>query len=127
MVAAESSQAKLAPAHDLGAEATVDYTRPGRAAGAGGPLGTATVDADGGRFVTYGSSDGPTSPGASTVARRRPVAYRPKGGSGLCDAEGEAAGATVRTTTDIAVAQISTKDDPVSPENGDPWNSLCGS
>jgi NADPH:quinone reductase len=87
VVAAASSEAKLALARDLGAEVTVDYTRPDwtdrvRAAtgggvalaydGAGGPLGTAALDAvaDGGRFVTYGTSDGFAAPDPATVARR---------------------------------------------------------
>lgn len=87
VVAAASSEAKLALARDLGAEAVVDYTRPGwtdrvRAAtgggaalaydGAGGALGTATVDAlaDGGRFVTYGTSDGFAAPDPAVVASR---------------------------------------------------------
>ena len=87
VVAAASSEAKLALARDLGAEVTVDYTRPGwtervREAtgggaalaydGAGGPLGTATVDAlaDGGRFVTYGTGDGFAAPDPALVARR---------------------------------------------------------
>lgn len=87
VVAAASSEAKLALARELGAEVAVDYTRPGwtdrvREAtgggaalvydGAGGPLGTATVDAvaDGGRFVTYGTSDGFAAPDPSVVSRR---------------------------------------------------------
>nr|BFE85312.1 hypothetical protein GCM10020093_079130 [Planobispora longispora] len=87
VVAAASSDAKLALARDLGAEATVDYTRPdwiervreatgGGAAlvydGAGGPLGTAAVDAvaDGGRFVTYGTAEGFAAPDPELVARR---------------------------------------------------------
>ncbi|WP_406311737.1 zinc-binding dehydrogenase [Streptosporangium sp. NBC_01639] len=88
VVAAASSDAKLALARELGAEVVVDYTRPdwiervreatggGAAAlvydGAGGPLGTATVDAlaDGGRFVTYGTADGFAAPDPEVAARR---------------------------------------------------------
>ncbi|WP_217166838.1 zinc-binding dehydrogenase [Streptomyces sp. AC512_CC834] len=88
VVAAASSDAKLALARDLGAEAVVDYTRAdwiervreatggGGAAlvydGAGGALGTAAVDAlaDGGRFVTYGTADGFAAPDRESAARR---------------------------------------------------------
>ena len=87
VVAAASSAVKLALARDLGAEATVDYTRPdwiervreatgGGAAlgydGAGGPLGTAAVDAvaDAGRFVTYGTADGFAAPDPQVAAGR---------------------------------------------------------
>jgi NADPH2:quinone reductase len=87
VAAAASSAAKLALAHDLGAEVAVDYTRPGwielvRKAtgggatlvydGAGGPLGAATVDAvaDGGRFVTYGTADGLAAPDPLRAAQR---------------------------------------------------------
>jgi NADPH:quinone reductase len=87
VVAAASGDAKLALARDLGAEVTVNYTEPGwtgrvREAtgggaalaydGAGGPLGTATVDAlaDGGRFVTYGTGDGFAAPDPELTARR---------------------------------------------------------
>jgi NADPH2:quinone reductase len=87
VIAAASSDAKLALARDLGAEETVDYTRPdwiarvrsatgGGAAlvydGVGGKQGTATVDAvaDGGRFVTYGTSDGFAEPDPVSTARR---------------------------------------------------------
>ncbi|MEU0592300.1 zinc-binding dehydrogenase [Streptomyces ardesiacus] len=87
VVAAASSDAKLALARDLGAEALVDYTRAdwtgrvreatgGGAAlvydGAGGALGTAAVDAlaDGGRFVTYGTADGFAAPDPEAAARR---------------------------------------------------------
>jgi NADPH2:quinone reductase len=40
--------------------------------GAGGPLGTTTLDAvaDGGRFVTYGTADGFATPDHETAARR---------------------------------------------------------
>lgn len=94
VVAAASSDAKLHLARELGAEATVDYTRPdwtekvraatgGGAAlvydGAGGPLGTAAVDAtsEGGRFVTYGTSDGFAAPDPDLVARRRIRVFTP--------------------------------------------------
>ncbi|MEW2395776.1 zinc-binding dehydrogenase [Streptomyces sp. NPDC046862] len=87
VVAAASSDAKLALARDLGAEAVVDYTRAdwiervreatgGGAAlvydGAGGTLGATTVDAiaDGGRFVTYGTADGFAAPDRESAARR---------------------------------------------------------
>ncbi|MGK5445072.1 zinc-binding dehydrogenase [Micromonospora sp. URMC 105] len=88
VVAAASSDAKLALARELGAEAAVDYTRPdwirrvqevtgGGVAlvydGAGGRLGTAALDAvaDGGRFVTYGTADGFAAPDPESAARRR--------------------------------------------------------
>jgi NADPH2:quinone reductase len=88
VVAAASSDAKLALARELGAEATVDYARPGwieqvhEAAGggvalvydgAGGRLGTAALDAvsDGGRLVTYGTADGFAAPDPELAARRR--------------------------------------------------------
>jgi NADPH2:quinone reductase len=87
VVAAASSTTKLALARDLGAEVTVDYTSPGwiervREAtdggaalvydGAGGPLGTAALDAvaDGGRFVTYGTADGFAAPDPELAASR---------------------------------------------------------
>lgn len=87
VVAAASSDAKLALARELGAEVVVDYTRAdwiaqvreetgGGAAlvydGAGGAFGAATVDAlaDGGRFVTYGTSDGLADPDRESAARR---------------------------------------------------------
>jgi NADPH2:quinone reductase len=87
VVAAASSDAKLALARELGAEITVDYARPGwielvREAtgggaalvydGAGGPLGTAAVQAvsDGGRFVTYGTAGGLAAPDPELTARR---------------------------------------------------------
>jgi NADPH:quinone reductase len=87
VVAAASSDVKLALAGELGAEVAVDYTRSdwigqvreatgGGAAlvydGAGGPLGTATLDAvaDGGRFVTYGTADGFAAPDPQSAARR---------------------------------------------------------
>jgi NADPH:quinone reductase len=75
VVAAARGEDKLALARDLGAEVAVDYSADGwqyrvRDAvgagvdlafdGAGGPLGRAVFEtvADGGRFVTYGTSDG---------------------------------------------------------------------
>ncbi|MCK2213458.1 zinc-binding dehydrogenase [Actinomadura sp. ATCC 31491] len=87
VVAAASSERKLALARDLGAEAVVDYTRPdwvGRVRettgggaqlvydGAGGALGSAAVEAvaDGGRFVTYGTSDGFAAPDQEAAERR---------------------------------------------------------
>lgn len=87
VVAAASTAEKRALAATLGAEVTVDYTRDGwtdevRAAtgggaalafdGAGGALGTSTVDAlaDGGRLVTYGTSDGFAAPDPATLSRR---------------------------------------------------------
>jgi NADPH2:quinone reductase len=87
VVAAASSAAKRALAGSLGAEVTVDYTRSGwvdevREAtgggaavvydGAGGPLGTAAAGAvaDGGRLVTYGTSDGFAAPDPDMLARR---------------------------------------------------------
>jgi NADPH2:quinone reductase len=87
VVAAASSAEKRALAASLGADVTVDYTRDGwpdevRAAtgggaalafdGAGGALGTSTVDAlaDGGRLVTYGTSDGFAAPDPAILARR---------------------------------------------------------
>ncbi|MFG2089339.1 MULTISPECIES: zinc-binding dehydrogenase [unclassified Spirillospora] len=87
VVAAASRDDKLALARELGAEATVDYTRPGwdgrvreltgggvalAYEGAGGALGAAALDAvsDGGRFVTYGTADGFTTPDPELVERR---------------------------------------------------------
>ncbi|WP_433340301.1 zinc-binding dehydrogenase [Streptomyces sp. CA-253872] len=87
VVAAASSEAKRALARDLGADAVVDYTRAdwtdrvreatgGGAAlaydGAGGALGTRTVDAvaDGGRYLTYGTADGFAAPDGEEAARR---------------------------------------------------------
>lgn len=87
VVAAASSDAKRTAARELGAEITIDYTRPGwiervREAtgggvalvydGAGGALGTAAVEAvaDGGRFVTYGTTTGFASPDRESAARR---------------------------------------------------------
>ncbi|GAA3198696.1 zinc-binding dehydrogenase [Nonomuraea roseoviolacea] len=87
VVAAASSDVKLALTRELGAEAVVDYARPdwvervreatgGGAAlvydGAGGPLGTAALGAvsDGGRFVTYGTAEGFAAPDPEEAARR---------------------------------------------------------
>ncbi|GAA0525476.1 zinc-binding dehydrogenase [Paractinoplanes ferrugineus] len=87
VVAAASSDAKLALGRRLGAEVTIDYTQPDWTAqvrkvtgggsplvydGAGGPLGTLALDAvaDGGRFVTYGTADGFAAPDRETAARR---------------------------------------------------------
>ncbi|MET9358486.1 zinc-binding dehydrogenase [Streptomyces sp. NPDC006617] len=87
VVAAASSDAKLALARGLGAEVVVDYTRAdwvervreatGGGAGlvydgAGGALGATSVDAlaDGGRFVTYGTADGFAAPDRESAARR---------------------------------------------------------
>lgn len=87
VVAAASSQAKRALARDLGAEVTVDYTRSdwieqvreatdGGAAlvfdGAGGPLGTAALEAaaDGGRYVTYGTAGDFAAPDPESAERR---------------------------------------------------------
>ncbi|GGQ72548.1 zinc-binding dehydrogenase [Couchioplanes azureus] len=94
VVAAASSDAKRALARELGAEITVDYTRPdwigrvraatgGGAAlvydGAGGALGTAAVDAvaDGGRYVTYGTAEGFAAPDATATARRGVRVFTP--------------------------------------------------
>ncbi|CNG19300.1 Zn-dependent oxidoreductase [Mycobacterium tuberculosis] len=94
VMAAASSDAKLALARELGAEATVDYTRPdwiervreatdGGAAlvydGAGGGLGTASFDAtaDGGRFVTYGTAEGFAAPDPEVAARRSVRVFTP--------------------------------------------------
>ncbi|WP_433288136.1 zinc-binding dehydrogenase [Micromonospora sp. CA-244673] len=87
VVAAASSDVKLALAGQLGAEVAIDYTQSdwisrvrkatgGGAAlvydGAGGPLGTAALDAvaNGGRFVTYGTADGFAAPDPELAARR---------------------------------------------------------
>ncbi|MEV0631537.1 zinc-binding dehydrogenase [Nonomuraea wenchangensis] len=87
VVAAASSDDKLALAKELGAEAGVDYTRPGWVErvreitgggaslvydGAGGTLGaaTATAVADGGRWVTYGTGEGFSTPDQEAAAAR---------------------------------------------------------
>ncbi len=94
VVAAASSDAKLALARQLGAEAVIDYMRPGwidrvREAtdggaalvydGAGGPSGTVAFDAvaDGGRFVTYGTADGFAAPDPEAAARRGIQVFSP--------------------------------------------------
>jgi len=94
VVAAASSDVKLALARELGAEVTVDYTHPdwiGRVRettgggvavvydGAGGALGTTAVDAvvDGGRFVTYGTAEGFAEPDAAITARRNVRVFTP--------------------------------------------------
>ncbi|BCB84987.1 hypothetical protein Psuf_023000 [Phytohabitans suffuscus] len=51
---------------------------------------------------------------------RSTVTCRLKGGVGSCHAKGETAGATVRTTADVAVARISKKDNRASPDHGNP-------
>ncbi|MDX3662729.1 zinc-binding dehydrogenase [Streptomyces sp. ID05-26A] len=87
VIAAARGEHKLALTRELGAELTVDYSRDGwqhqvREAtggvglafdGAGGPLGKATFEAvsAGGRFVTYGSSDGLTDIDPEEAARRQ--------------------------------------------------------
>jgi NADPH2:quinone reductase len=74
VVAAARGERKLALARELGAQVTVDYSLDGwqdrvldatdgvalAFDGAGGPLGRAVFEtvASGGRFITYGSSDG---------------------------------------------------------------------
>ncbi|MFI5891112.1 zinc-binding dehydrogenase [Actinoplanes sp. NPDC051513] len=87
VAAAASSNVKLSLARRLGAEVAIDYTQPdwvgrvreatgGGAAlvydGAGGPLGTLTLDAvaKDGRFVTYGTSDGFAAPDSELATRR---------------------------------------------------------
>jgi NADPH2:quinone reductase len=87
VVAAASSNAKLALGRQLGAEIAIDYTqsdwtRQVRMAtgggvalaydGAGGPAGTLAVDAvaNGGRFVTYGTADGFAAPDPEVTTRR---------------------------------------------------------
>jgi NADPH2:quinone reductase len=89
VVAAARGERKLALARDLGAEVVVDYSEDGwpqrvRDAvggagvdlafdGAGGALGRAAFDtvAGGGRFVTYGSSDGFADVDPELADRRR--------------------------------------------------------
>jgi NADPH2:quinone reductase len=91
VVAAARGDRKLALARSLGAEVTVDYSEPGwsdrvREAtggagvalafdGAGGALGQAAFDAvaDGGRFVTYGTSNGTFTQLDPELAERRRV------------------------------------------------------
>ncbi|WP_394613375.1 zinc-binding dehydrogenase [Lentzea sp. JNUCC 0626] len=87
VIAAARGTRKLELARELGAEVTVDYSVDGwqhqvrevsggvglAYDGAGGALGQATFDAvaEGGRFVTYGSSDGLTSIDPAEASRRR--------------------------------------------------------
>jgi NADPH2:quinone reductase len=87
VVAAARGERKLALARELGAEVTVDYSLDGwqdqvREAtggvglafdGVGGALGKATFEtvADGGRFVTYGSSDGLADIDPEVASRRQ--------------------------------------------------------
>ncbi|WP_285638227.1 zinc-binding dehydrogenase [Lentzea sp. NBRC 102530] len=87
VIAAARGQRKLDLARELGAEVTVDYSVDGwqhqvrevsggvglAYDGAGGALGKATFDAvaEGGRFVTYGSSDGLTTIDPAEASRRR--------------------------------------------------------
>ncbi|MFD4639534.1 zinc-binding dehydrogenase [Lentzea sp. NPDC058436] len=87
VIGAVRGERKLALVRELGAELAVDYSLPGwqdqvREAtgglglafdGAGGALGRATFDlvSEGGRFVTYGSSDGLAEVDLEEAARRR--------------------------------------------------------
>ncbi|MFC7404129.1 zinc-binding dehydrogenase [Georgenia alba] len=89
LVAAARGDGKLALARELGARHGADYSEPGwpdrvRASlggrgvdvafdGAGGPLGLQVFEtvADGGRFVTYGTSDGFTEIDPDVARRRR--------------------------------------------------------
>lgn len=87
VIAAARGERKLALTRELGAELTVDYSLDGwqhevreetggiglAFDGAGGALGKATFEAvsDGGRFVTYGSSDGLTHIEPEEAARRQ--------------------------------------------------------
>ncbi|MFD7308132.1 zinc-binding dehydrogenase [Promicromonospora sp. NPDC059942] len=91
VVAAARGDAKLSLARELGAEVSVDYTEPGwtervRAAtggpgvalaldGAGGALGAEVFEtvADGGRFVTYGTSSGQFTAVDPLVAEQRRI------------------------------------------------------
>ncbi|MFD6448479.1 zinc-binding dehydrogenase [Promicromonospora sp. NPDC060204] len=91
VVAAARGDAKLSLARELGAEVAVDYTEPGwadrvRAAtggpgvvlaldGAGGALGAEVFEtvADGGRFVTYGTSSGQFTAVDPLVAEQRRI------------------------------------------------------
>ncbi|MFD4676548.1 zinc-binding dehydrogenase [Lentzea sp. NPDC058450] len=89
VIAAARGQRKLDLVRELGAEAAVDYSVDGwqhevrgvtggvglAYDGAGGALGQATFEAvaDGGRFVTYGSSDGLTTIDPAEAGRRRVV------------------------------------------------------
>jgi len=87
VVAAARGERKLALVRELGAEVTVDYSLDGWQDqvremagdvgvvfdGAGGALGKAAFEtvADGGRFVTYGSSDGLTDIDPAVASRRQ--------------------------------------------------------
>ncbi|MGW4214628.1 zinc-binding dehydrogenase [Lentzea sp. NPDC004789] len=87
VIAAARGERKLALVRELGAEVTVDYSLDGwqdqvRDAsgdigvvfdGAGGALGKAAFEvvADGGHFVTYGSSDGLTDIDPAVASRRQ--------------------------------------------------------
>jgi NADPH:quinone reductase len=87
VIGAARGERKLALARELGAELAVDYSLPDwqdrvREAtggvglafdGAGGALGRATFEvvAEGGRFVTYGSSDGLAEVSPEEATRRR--------------------------------------------------------
>lgn len=89
VVAAARGERKLALASERGADVTVDYSEPGWPErvreitggsganltfdGGGGHLGAEAFDAtaDGGRFVTYGSSNGLTEIAPSAAERRR--------------------------------------------------------
>ncbi|MFI6095634.1 zinc-binding dehydrogenase [Lentzea sp. NPDC051213] len=101
VVAAARGERKLALARDLGAEVAVDYSLDGwqdqvRNAvgggvdlafdGAGGPLGKAVFEtvASGGRFVTYGTSDGFTDIDPA-VAKQRQVDVHNALGAGPLD------------------------------------------
>ncbi len=88
VVAAARGERKLALASERGADVTVDYSEPGWAErvrevtgggadltfdGGGGDLGTEAFEAtaDGGRFVTYGSTNGLTEIDPEAAERRR--------------------------------------------------------
>ncbi|WP_026314094.1 zinc-binding dehydrogenase [Actinomadura flavalba] len=105
VVGAARGERKLALVEESGAEIAVDYSEPGwvervREAtgggaavvfdGAGGALGRAAFDAaaDGGRFVTYGASDGLTEIDAAEASKRGVTVVAP-----LLDGPPEAASA----------------------------------
>ncbi|MFS8097731.1 zinc-binding dehydrogenase [Lentzea alba] len=83
VVAAARGERKLALARELGAEVAVDYSQDGwqhrvpqvdlAFDGAGGPLGKIVFEtvAEGGRFVTYGTSDGFADIDPEVAARRQ--------------------------------------------------------
>ncbi|GGP44429.1 NADPH:quinone reductase [Saccharothrix coeruleofusca] len=89
VVAAARGERKLALARELGAEEVVDYSEAGWQRrveavdlafdGAGGPLGAAVFDtvAEGGRFVTYGTSDGFTEVDPQVAEQRRIHVHNP--------------------------------------------------